>query len=246
VSLRLLFGHRRWLSGFALETCGFALYLAALVLAPLALVQSVAAGGIGVLAVGSARLTHQPLGARERGGALVAIVGLVALSISLSGGNESSSHGAAVAIVVWLGAAAALALLAIALGRRLIGAAASGIAGGLLFAGADVATKVFTQGSARSLFALPAIAGYVLGTSLLQIGYQSGAALTVAGTAALLTNALPIVAGTLLFGESVPAGALGALRIIAFVAVIAGAALLARPVSASEAAATREASSDSL
>jgi hypothetical protein len=34
------------------------------------------------------------------------------------------------------------------------------------------------------------IVGYTLGTALLQIGYQAGGALTVAGLATLLTNAL--------------------------------------------------------
>jgi hypothetical protein len=46
--------------------------------------------------------------------------------------------------------------------------------------------------------------------------------------ATLLTNALPIVAGTALFHEGLPDGALGALRVLAFVAVVAGAAGLAR------------------
>jgi hypothetical protein len=63
----------------------------------------------------------------------------------------------------------------------------------------------------------------------LQLGYQAGAALTVAGLATLLTNALPILAGTIVLGEPVPSGALGAVRVLAFVAVSAGAVLLARP-----------------
>jgi len=73
------------------------------------------------------------------------------------------------------------------------------------------------------------VLGYTLGTTLLQLGYQAGAALTVAGLATLLTNALPILAGTVVLGEPVPSGALGAVRILAFVAVSAGAVLLARP-----------------
>ena len=104
-----------------------------------------------------------------------------------------------------------------------------GIAGGLFFAAGDICTKLATAGGARLLFALPLIAGYLLGTSLLQIGYQSGAALTVAGIATLLTNAVPIAAGTVLLHESIPTGALGVLRVLAFAAVTAGAILLARP-----------------
>jgi len=47
--------------------------------------------------------------------------------------------------------------------------------------------------------------------------------------ATLLTNALPIAAGPVLFAEPLPSGALGVLRVLAFAAVVAGAALLARP-----------------
>ena len=45
-SAAMLLRDRSWLLGFALESAGFALYVAALALAPLTLVQSVSAGGI--------------------------------------------------------------------------------------------------------------------------------------------------------------------------------------------------------
>jgi hypothetical protein len=93
----------------------------------------------------------------------------------------------------------------------------------------DISTKVATQGGARIGFILVLILGYTLGTVLLQLGYQAGGALTVAGLATLFTNALPIVAGTIVLHESVPSGALGGVRVLAFAAVIAGAFLLARP-----------------
>jgi hypothetical protein len=64
---------------------------------------------------------------------------------------------------------------------------------------------------------------------LLQLGYQAGGALTVAGVATLLTNALPIAAGTVVLDEPVPSGVFGGLRILAFAAVTAGGVLLATP-----------------
>src|ERR1700719_3563772 len=76
-SLRLLLASRAWLAGFAMESGGFAQYVVALALAPLALVQSVAAGGIGILAVATARLGHRRLTKRERWGAGVSVVGLL-------------------------------------------------------------------------------------------------------------------------------------------------------------------------
>jgi len=89
--------------------------------------------------------------------------------------------------------------------------------------------KIATQGGVRTAFAVGVVIGYSLGTLFLQLGYQRRAALTVAGIATLLTNALPIAAGSVVLGEPVPSGALGALRILAFAAVTAGAILLARP-----------------
>ena len=78
-SARTLLSDRSWLLGFAMESAGFLLYVAALALASLALVQSVAAGGIGLLAFVSARVTGRRLEGRERNGVLLSIVGLVAL-----------------------------------------------------------------------------------------------------------------------------------------------------------------------
>jgi len=229
-SARLLLTSRAWLFAFAMETCGFGLYVAALALAELALVQSVAAGGVGILAVASARVEHRRLTRREAIGSTLAVSGLVLLAISLGGGTASSAPAALGEVALWLGATVVAAVLALASRRSVLkGGVAYGIAGGLLFAAGDIATKLATAGGARFLFVLPVIAGYLLGTGLLQIGYQRGGALTVAGIATLLTNAVPIAAGTILLNEPVPTGALGAIRILAFATVTAGAILLAQP-----------------
>jgi drug/metabolite transporter (DMT)-like permease len=227
-SLGLLLGDHAWLAAFAMEGGGFALYVIALRLAPLALVQSVGAGGIGVLAVATARLDHRTLSARERVGAGVAVAGLLLLSLSLIGSVERSSRGSLPGIGLWLGGTAVAALLTLSAGRALVGGAtADGIAGGLLFSCGDISTKLATEGGVRALFAVAAIFGYVLGTSLLQIGYQRGTALSIAGIATLLTTALPIAAGSVLLHETLPTGGMGVLRILAFVAVVAGAIALA-------------------
>jgi hypothetical protein len=213
-----------------METAGFALYVAALALASLALVQSISAGGIGLLAYVSARVTGRPLGARERNGVLLSIVGLVALAVSLAGGSGEGGRGSTIAIVLWLAATAGAAILVVSAGRVMLGVAvAEGIAGGLFFSLGDVSTKVATQGGVRLVFVVPVILGYTLGTWLLQLGYQRGGALTVAGLATLLTNAIPIAAGTIVLDEPVPSGVYGGLRILAFAAVTVGAILLARP-----------------
>jgi hypothetical protein len=229
-SAKVLLSSRAWLLGFAMESGGFGLYVAALALAPLALVQSVAAGGVGILALATAHLAHRRLTHRERSGAALAVTGLALLAVSLSGGDARDANGALAPIVLWLAVTAGAAALIFTSGRSFLQrGVGDGIAGGLFFAVGDICTKVTTEGGGRFAFVVPLIAGYLLGTSLLQIGYQSGAALTVAGLATLCTNAVPIAAGTVVLHERVPTGALGVLRLIAFAAVIAGAILLARP-----------------
>jgi hypothetical protein len=228
-SARILLEDRSWVLGFVMETGGFLLYAAALALASLALVQSIAAGGIGVLAYVSARVARRRLSRRELTGVLVSVFGLAALAVSLAGGSGKGGNGSTAAILLWLGVTAGAALVVLAAGRRLGGAVADGIAGGLFFSIGDVSTKVVTQGGARVGFLVTLILGYTLGTALLQVGYQSGSALAVAGIATLLTNAIPIAAGTIVLDEPVPSGALGGLRLFAFAAVTIGAVLLARP-----------------
>jgi len=228
-SAKHLLTDRSWLRGFALESTGFALYVFALALAPLTLVQSLAAGGIGVLAFVSARVSGRALPRHEIVGVVISIIGLVTLAISLAGGSGEGSGGKTLDIELWLAGAAAAAIVVVALGRRFGAIAVSeGIAGGLFFSVGDISVKVATQGGARTLFAITVVLGYGLGTALLQLGYQHGGALTVAGLATLLTNALPIAAGTVVLGEPVPTGAYGVLRILAFAAVTIGAILLAR------------------
>src|ERR1700733_7468829 len=61
-SIHVLLSDRSWLRGFAMESSGFALYAAALALGSLALVQSIGAGGIGVLGYVSSRMSGRSLG----------------------------------------------------------------------------------------------------------------------------------------------------------------------------------------
>ena len=84
-SARILLSDRSWLLGFAMESGGFLLYAAALALASLALVQSVVAGGIGVLAYVSARVARRRLSRHELSGVLLSVLGLTALGVSLAG-----------------------------------------------------------------------------------------------------------------------------------------------------------------
>ncbi|HEX3454812.1 MAG TPA: hypothetical protein VHS03_09310 [Gaiellaceae bacterium] len=229
-SLRLLLTNRHWVGGFAAETGGFLCYVAALALAPLALVQSLAAGGIGILAFLSSRVSGVKLTRRELLGVAIAIAGLVFLGISLAGATGQGDEAVWVGIVIWIAASAALAAVAVRYASRVLGpAAAHGMAAGILLAAGDVVTKAVVSGGARVLFIPAMILAYSFGTIVLQLGFQKGAALTTAGVATLFTNALPIIAGTTLYDEPFPNGELGVLRGVSFALLIAGGALLSRP-----------------
>jgi hypothetical protein len=228
-SAGLLLGDRKWLLAFGMESVGFLLYVAALALAPLSLVQTISAGGIGVLAFASARMARRRLTRVELAGVLLSVLGLAALAVSLVGGKAQEGGGELGPILLWLGVTAAIAIALVVVGRRHWGAAvANGIAGGLFFSIGDISTKLATQGGARAAFAVLLVLGYFAGTALLQLGYQAGGALTVAGLATLVTNALPIAAGTVVLDEPVPTGWHGVIRVLAFAAVVTGAVLLAR------------------
>jgi hypothetical protein len=128
-SLALLFRSGRWSTGFFVGICGWALYVAALRIAPLSLVQAASAGGIAVLALGG-RLRRS-----ERIGVGFALGGLVLLALSL-GAHQPTGHGTVAAVAAWLAVSAAAAALLVGFAPR---AAGLGTAAGLLYAAGDVA-----------------------------------------------------------------------------------------------------------
>ncbi len=229
-SLAMLLRNRGWMTGFAAESGGFLCFVGALALAPLALVQSLAAGGIAILAFLSSRIAGVRLTRRELVGVGLAVAGLAFLGISLAGTTGQGDEGVWEGIIGWVAASAGLAAIAVRFGPRLLGsAAAHGVAAGILFAAGDVVTKAVVTGGARLLFIPAMILAYSFGTIVLQLGFQKGGALTSAGMTTLLTNSLPIIAGTTLYDEPFPGGELGVLRGIAFAFLVCGGALLARP-----------------
>jgi hypothetical protein len=220
-SLLSLFRNRRWFAGFAAGIGGWVLYVVALRIAPLSLVQAAAAGGIAMLAVGGGRLLPH-----ERLGVVLALVGLVLLGLSL-GAHTASSHGSPTAVALWLGCSAAAAALAAAV---LPGGFGLGTAAGILYAAGDVGTKIAVVGGARLWFVPALLACHGLAFVAFQLALQRGRRLATAGVAVLWTNALPIAGGMVLFAES--SG--GALRLLAFALVLVAAVALARATEPAE------------
>jgi hypothetical protein len=237
-SIRALFTVPRWLIGFVAGIVGWVFYVAALKLAPLSLVQAASAGGIGVLALLVARTTHVPLSRREFWGVVTAMIGLVLLGLSLRGTTDTGNRGSTLAVALWVALSAVAAALVAGPGSKLLARGAGlGAAAGIMYAAGDVATKAAVFGGWRYAFVPVLLACHGAGFVALQFGFQRGGALATAGVATVLTNALPIVAGTTLFHEGLPSGAAGVARVGAFAAVVVGAALLAHADSEPEPAA---------
>ena len=211
-SLVLLARNGRWTIGFLLGIGGWALYVGALRIAPL----SASAGGIGVLAIAAGRL--RPL---ERIGVWAALGGLVLLAFSL-GSHTGGAQAAVGPVAAWLATSAVVAGVAAFVGT----APALGLAAGVLYAAGDVATKVAVGGGGRLAIVPVVLAFHGLAFVCMQLAFQRGSALASAGIAMLWTNAIPIVAGTVLFAEPVPSGWQGVARIAAFALVVVGAAAL--------------------
>ena len=229
---RNLLGAPRWVFGFTLGLGGWALYLAALTLAPLSQVQTVAAGGIGLLVVLQAAMVRRlPVG-RERAGALIATAGLAALALSL-GGTSGAGGGTSLTVfgLVCLGA------LPIIVWAVRGGAAANGLAAGLCYGLGDIATKALlahlpVHPGLTAMIVAPflylTLAAHGAGFLLLQRAFQRGPAVASIGTMTAATNLLPIAAGVLLLGDPLPQGTIAQiLRATAFICAVAGAWILA-------------------
>jgi hypothetical protein len=226
-SLRRLFSNPSWLAGFLVGIGGWAFYVAALALAPLSLVQAVCAGGIAVLAL-LARRRGEQITSGHWAAVAVSTVGLALLGLSLAGGASGAATPGVGALGAWLVGAVLVAAGAAAGGSRLAAGAGLGIAAGTLYATGDLATKAAVFGGGWLAVVPVVLLAHGAAFVALQLGFQRGRALATAGTATLLTNALPIAAGLILFDERLPAGAPGALRLLAFACVVVGAAMLAR------------------
>lgn len=202
----LLLDDRRWLGGFGTETAGWLVYVVALRLAPLSLVQAVCASGIAALALASAHGQPGRLARHEQTAVLIAVAGLVLLALSLVDTHQTDHPPSWAPVLLWLGASTAGALALAKLGAGLARGPALGLAAGFLFAGGDISAKLAVYGGVSLLAVSSLIVCYALGPSVLQGAFQHGDALTGAGLATLATKAIPIAAGFVVFDEQLPDG----------------------------------------
>ena len=154
----------RWLAGFTIGIGGWVLYVAALSLGTLSLVQCCLGWRDRDPRLARlARLGGVPLSGREWGGVGLAIVSLVLLAVSLAGSRTTHPFAAHAS---WGGIAAWMAVSGRSRGglrgtvcRGFCRWRGAGDRAGLCYAAGDVGTKAAVGGGARLLFALPVLAG---------------------------------------------------------------------------------------
>jgi tellurite resistance protein TehA-like permease len=205
------------------------MYVVALRLAPLALVQAIGASGVGVLAFATARGHPSRLARRERSAVVLAFSGLVLLALSVIGRQELDHRPSAVGVIIWLAAAAGVAAFLIVRPTRSARAASLGLASGLLLSDGDISAKLIGYRGPWLIALVSLIAAYSIGSIVLQSAYQRGDALTAAGTSTIVTSGVPIVAGFVLFGETLPHGIQAGVQIAAFACLLLSAVALEHP-----------------
>jgi multidrug transporter EmrE-like cation transporter len=230
--------------GLAVAMASWGLHVTALSLAPISIVQSIIAGGLVLVTILADRLFGMAVSRREWVGVALMAAGLAFLAATLRG-TADSAHNTwdAATLTLYAGGATVIgtALVAHSRGRRDEGLWLAASAGALWGASdisikalsgrlGDLGAGVMLQPLALVILALSLYGLLVSGRSL-----QLGDAVPVIAVTSAVANVLTIASGPVVFGEPMPGDALGvAVRVAAFVLVVAATALTPPPVRAAE------------
>lgn len=217
-----------WLWGQALGWAGFCLQIVAVAIAPLALVQAFAAGGLALSVPLAAGLFRQPVTRAQTAAVLMIAAGLAVLPIGAATPHDRVGAGRLVA------ALAVGALAAGVLSRR-SGLAARAAAAGIFYGLADAAIKAVSldwhaHGAAALLtgWTAAAVAGTFAGFLCFQAALDDGAAVPAISLMTAGATLVALACGLGAFGESLGAGAPASLgHGLAIAVVLAGVPTLA-------------------
>ena len=235
-SATALFRSRWWAIGFGLATVGWTLHVVALSMAPLSLVQAVIAGGLALLAIPARRWFGIAVGMRDLVGLGLCAAGLSFLALTAGHGQDNHAFASSTMLAFEGGTLALVgALLVASAHRRLIsrGWILLAVAAGTSLGVSDVALKALAETvpasplNVVSPWTALAIIGGIGGFLALARGLQLGEPVAViVGFSASATLAA-ITGGVVVFGDPLGSDAIAVVaRCLAFVAVIAAAALL--------------------
>ena len=235
-SAAALFRSRWWAIGFGLATLGSAMHVVALSMAPLSVVQAVIAGGLALLAVPARRWFGIAVGTRDLVGLGLCAAGLSFLALTAGHSNPHGTFTGSTMLAFEGGTLALVGLLIFASAqRRLVsrGWVLLAVAAGSSLGVSDVAIKALAVTVPASPMAVIspwtalAIIGGVGGFLALARGLQLGEPVAVIVAFSASATLAAITGGILVFGDPLGSDALDVIaRCLAFVAVIAAAALL--------------------
>jgi drug/metabolite transporter (DMT)-like permease len=243
-----LFRSRWFAIGMLVAVGAWLLHVGALAMAPLSLVQAVLAGGLVFLTVLAERFFGLELGLREWLGVGFTALGLVLLAVTLpaTGGSHSTySVAGMVSFESGMLAVGVFLVLSPRLGASDHHGVLLGAAAGVLFGVSDVAIKALTAavgdlgfGGLLSPWLCVAAAASVIAFYASARGLQTGDAVPVITLTAVAANVSTIAGGIIVFGDPLASDPLGLiLQALAFILVIAAAALTPAPIRAARAAA---------
>src|SRR3954468_15920580 len=241
-----LFRSRWFAIGMLVAVGAWVFHVAAMALAPLSLVQAVISGGLVFLTVLAERVFGFKVGRRQWMGVGLTALGLVLLAVTLPstpGSHSTSSTAAMIAFEAGLLAVGALLVMSHKFGaRHEHHGVLLGVASGILFGVSDVAIKALTGaigsggiGGLLSPWLATCVAASVIAFFASARGLQKGEAVPVITLTAAAANVSAIGGGILVFGDPLASDPLGLLlQSIAFLMVIAAAALTPAPLRAAQ------------
>jgi hypothetical protein len=235
----------KWFTvGMLVASASWGLHVAALALAPMSVVQVALAAGVVLIAVMADRLFGFEVGPRQKLGLWLIAAALVILGLTQPAIHGSHSQFSPAAMISFEGTLFGVGGLLIAgphVGGRprthhygvMLGAAA-----GVLFGVSDTAIKALTGISLAhgplalllSPWLLVAVLASVVAFYASARGFQDGEAVAVIAVTGTAANIAGIAGGILVFGDPMPATAVGILfQSLGFVLVILACALMPAP-----------------
>jgi drug/metabolite transporter (DMT)-like permease len=244
-----LFSNKYFSLGMLVATGAWGFHVLAMAMAPLSVVQAVISGGLVFLTVLAERFFGFNVGRRQWVGVGLTALGLAMLAVTLphSGGAHSSySLSGMIAFEAGLLVVGMLLVFSHHLGVEhqhhgvLLGAAS-----GILFGVSDVAIKALTgavgHGGVAGLLSpwlITCVAASIIAFFASARGLQKGEAVPVITATSAAANVSAIAGGIVVFGDPMPHDPIGiAVQSLAFVLVIAAAALMPAPLRAAGATA---------
>lgn len=218
-----------WLSGQALGWLGFGAQIVAVAIAPLALVQAFAAGGLALSVPLASGMFRQPVSRSQALAVVVIAAGLAVLPIGVPAGRDH------LATTTLVGAVAVLAAAGLVAGR-LHGSWARAAAAGIFYGVADAGIKAVSLGwrghgaaAVVSGWTAVAAAGTFAGFLMFQSALRDEDPVTAISVMTALTALVALGCGLGAFGESLGAHAgTVLLHLMAIAVVVAAVPVLAR------------------